>query len=215
MRGWRVGRRCWCGGGLLGSRSVVVRYLYFDVCVAALGWYCRASVFVPGLIESVLKESPTHGRPPSIPTENKLRILLNVLAGEVTIAEGSASEMVCVDPKWLMASSWRATAALVSCSSNEATAGCSRAARSPTPARSSRSRCPVGDAVPMRLSMRAEHDIPIYLATLPPAMPGLTGEIVGGWLGTRFVPEGAADAYFSHLDDGLARSARTRADLDV
>jgi F420-dependent oxidoreductase-like protein len=74
---------------------------------------------------------------------------------------------------------------------------------------------PGGDAVPMRLSMRAEHDIPIYLATLSPAMLRLTGEIADGWLGTSFVPEGAADAYFTHLDAGLARNGRTRADLDV
>jgi F420-dependent oxidoreductase-like protein len=74
---------------------------------------------------------------------------------------------------------------------------------------------PGGDAVPMRLSARALHDIPIYLATLSPAMLRLTGEIANGWLGTSFVPEGAAEAYFAHLDEGLARSGRTRADLDV
>ncbi|MEU8972062.1 LLM class flavin-dependent oxidoreductase [Streptomyces monashensis] len=71
------------------------------------------------------------------------------------------------------------------------------------------------EAVPMRLSMRAQHDIPVYLASLSPAMLRLTGEVADGWLGTSFVPEGAADAYFAHLDEGLARSGRTRADLDV
>ncbi|MEU8587719.1 LLM class flavin-dependent oxidoreductase [Streptomyces sp. NPDC048664] len=74
---------------------------------------------------------------------------------------------------------------------------------------------PGGEAVPMRLSTRAEHTIPLYLASLSPAMLRLTGEVADGWLGTSFVPEGAADAYFAHLDDGLARSGRTRADLDV
>ncbi|MGH3518419.1 MAG: LLM class flavin-dependent oxidoreductase [Haloechinothrix sp.] len=74
---------------------------------------------------------------------------------------------------------------------------------------------PSGDAVPMRLSTRPEHDIPIYLATLSPAMLRLTGEIADGWLGTSFVPEGAAAAYFAHLDEGLARSRRSRADLDI
>jgi alkanesulfonate monooxygenase SsuD/methylene tetrahydromethanopterin reductase-like flavin-dependent oxidoreductase (luciferase family) len=69
--------------------------------------------------------------------------------------------------------------------------------------------------VPMRLSMRAEHPIPIYLATLSPAMLRLTGEIADGWLGTSFVPEGAGDAYFAYLDEGLARSGRSRADLDI
>ena len=53
---------------------------------------------------------------------------------------------------------------------------------------------PGGDAVPMKLSMRAEHPVPIYLAALSPAMLRLTGEVADGWLGTSFVPEGAADA---------------------
>lgn len=74
---------------------------------------------------------------------------------------------------------------------------------------------PDGDGRPMRLSVRAEHDIPIYLATLSPAMLKLTGTIANGWLGTSFVPEGAAGAYFAHLDAGLAEAGRTRADLDV
>jgi F420-dependent oxidoreductase-like protein len=72
-----------------------------------------------------------------------------------------------------------------------------------------------GDAVPMRLSMRAEHKVPIYLATLSPAMLRVTGEIADGWLGTSFVPEGAADAYFVYLAEGLARAGRSRADLDI
>ncbi|MGW3289248.1 LLM class flavin-dependent oxidoreductase [Streptomyces sp. NPDC001002] len=74
---------------------------------------------------------------------------------------------------------------------------------------------PDGDAVPMRLSTRAEHAVPVYLAALSPAMLRLTGEVADGWLGTSFVPEGAADAYFAPLDEGLARSGRERADLDV
>jgi F420-dependent oxidoreductase-like protein len=74
---------------------------------------------------------------------------------------------------------------------------------------------PGGDAVPMRTSIHAEHPIPIYHASLSPAMLRLTGELADGWLGTSFVPEGAADAYFAHLDAGLAASGRTRADLDI
>ncbi len=74
---------------------------------------------------------------------------------------------------------------------------------------------PGGEAVPMRLSTRPEHTIPIYLAALSPAMLRLAGRIADGWLGTSFVPEGAADAYFSHLDAGLAAAGRTRADIDV
>jgi F420-dependent oxidoreductase-like protein len=72
-----------------------------------------------------------------------------------------------------------------------------------------------GDAVPMRLSIRADYKIPIYLATLSPAMLRLTGEVADGWLGTSFVPEGAGPAYFSYLDEGLTHSGRIRADLDI
>ncbi|MDT7797635.1 MAG: hypothetical protein QOI78_1068 [Actinomycetota bacterium] len=71
-----------------------------------------------------------------------------------------------------------------------------------------------GEARPMRLSAEPNPDIPIYLATLSPKLLELTGEVADGWLGTSFVPEGA-DAYFSHLDAGLATSGRERADLDV
>jgi F420-dependent oxidoreductase-like protein len=74
---------------------------------------------------------------------------------------------------------------------------------------------PGGEAVPMRLSIRAEHSIPVYLAALSPAMLRLTGRVADGWLGTSFVPEGAGEAYFSHLDDGLAAADRTRADIDI
>ncbi|MGW4772934.1 LLM class flavin-dependent oxidoreductase [Nocardia sp. NPDC004278] len=72
---------------------------------------------------------------------------------------------------------------------------------------------PGGEGRPMRLSMQPVA-VPIYLATLSPKMLELTGEIADGWLGTSFVPEGA-HAYLSHLDAGLARSGRTRADLDI
>ncbi|MGW1541915.1 LLM class flavin-dependent oxidoreductase [Streptomyces sp. NPDC002309] len=72
-----------------------------------------------------------------------------------------------------------------------------------------------GEAVPMRLSLRAEHPVPLYLAALSPAMLKLTGEVADGWLGTSFVPEGAADAYFAPLQEGLAAAARGREDLDV
>ncbi len=72
---------------------------------------------------------------------------------------------------------------------------------------------PGGEGRPMRVSLPPV-SVPVYLATLSPKMLELTGEIADGWLGTSFVPEGAA-AYFRHLDAGLARAGRTRADLDV
>ncbi|MEV0318550.1 LLM class flavin-dependent oxidoreductase [Streptomyces sp. NPDC050658] len=74
---------------------------------------------------------------------------------------------------------------------------------------------PGGEAKPMRLAMRAEHELPVYLATLSPKMLHLTGEIADGWLGTSFVPEGAKEAYFDHLDAGLTAAGRTRSGLDI
>jgi F420-dependent oxidoreductase-like protein len=80
--------------------------------------------------------------------------------------------------------------------------------------RSVRIPMPGGEGRPMRLSMAANPDIPIHLAALAPRLLELTGEVADGWLGTSFVPEGA-EAYFAHLDAGLARSGRARSDLDV
>jgi F420-dependent oxidoreductase-like protein len=72
---------------------------------------------------------------------------------------------------------------------------------------------PLPGSRPMRVSLPPA-SVPVYLASLAPKMLELTGEIADGWLGTSFVPEGAA-AYFTHLDAGLARAGRTRADLDI
>jgi len=73
---------------------------------------------------------------------------------------------------------------------------------------------PDGDGKPMRLSMNANPDIPIYLATISPRTLELTGEIADGWLGTSFVPEGSR-AYFDPLDAGLAKVGRKRSNLDI
>jgi len=72
---------------------------------------------------------------------------------------------------------------------------------------------PLPGSKPMRVSLPPV-SVPVYLATLSPKMLELTGEIADGWLGTSFVPE-RADAYFGYLDAGLARTGRTRADLDI
>src|SRR6266481_2014947 len=72
---------------------------------------------------------------------------------------------------------------------------------------------PLPGARPMRVSLPPV-SVPVYLATLSPKMLALTGEVADGWLGTSFIPE-RADAYFQHLDAGLARAGRTRASLDI
>jgi F420-dependent oxidoreductase-like protein len=73
---------------------------------------------------------------------------------------------------------------------------------------------PGGEARPMRVSVTAERPVPIYLATLSPRMLALTGEVADGWLGTSFVPEGAA-ASLEPLAAGAAASGRRLADLDL
>jgi transposase-like protein len=46
-------------------------------------------------VESVLKESQTHGKPPpGISAEKKTRIVLSVIVGEMTIAEAARREMI-------------------------------------------------------------------------------------------------------------------------
>jgi F420-dependent oxidoreductase-like protein len=74
---------------------------------------------------------------------------------------------------------------------------------------------PHSDGKALRLAIRTDHDIPVYLAALSPKMLELTGERADGWIGTSFIPEGADDAYFSHLRVGAERGGRTLADLDI
>jgi F420-dependent oxidoreductase-like protein len=71
-----------------------------------------------------------------------------------------------------------------------------------------------GEGKAMRLSIKTEHRVPIYLATLSPKLLELTGERADGWLGTAFVPEGAA-AYFESLRIGAERAGRHLSDLDI
>jgi F420-dependent oxidoreductase-like protein len=73
---------------------------------------------------------------------------------------------------------------------------------------------PGGQGRPMRLST-TPRDVPVYLASMSPGTLRLTGRVADGWLGTSFVPEGAGDAYFAHLDAGLADAGRSRRDIDV
>jgi F420-dependent oxidoreductase-like protein len=73
---------------------------------------------------------------------------------------------------------------------------------------------PGGEGRPMRTSTAPNPDIPVYLATLSPRMLALTGEVADGWLGTSFVPEGAA-AYLDPLRAGAEAAGRRLADLDL
>ena len=73
---------------------------------------------------------------------------------------------------------------------------------------------PAGEGKALRLSQEANPDIPIYLATMAPKMLELTGEIADGWIGTSFIPCGAA-AYTDHLAAGASRAGRSLGDLDL
>ena len=73
---------------------------------------------------------------------------------------------------------------------------------------------PGGEGKALRLSQPANPDIPIYLATLTPKMLELTGELADGWIGTSFIPSGAA-AYTDHLAAGAARAGRSLTHLDL
>jgi F420-dependent oxidoreductase-like protein len=71
-----------------------------------------------------------------------------------------------------------------------------------------------GEGKALRIDQPPNPHIPIYLATLAPKMLALTGELADGWLGTSFIPEGAA-AYLDHLAAGAAHAGRSLADLDL
>lgn len=73
---------------------------------------------------------------------------------------------------------------------------------------------PGGEVRPMRLDIDANTCIPLYLAALSPGMLALTGEVADGWLGTSFVPEGAA-ALLYPLRAGAESAGRSLADLDI
>ncbi|SDZ31182.1 probable F420-dependent oxidoreductase, Rv3520c family [Amycolatopsis xylanica] len=73
---------------------------------------------------------------------------------------------------------------------------------------------PGGDGKAIRLNQPPNPDIPIYLATLSPAMLKLTGAVADGWLGTSFVPE-AASAYLDPLAEGAASAGREMSGIDI
>ena len=73
---------------------------------------------------------------------------------------------------------------------------------------------PGGEGKPLRPGARAEHPIPIYLASLSPKTLELTGELADGWLGTSFMPEHAG-VHLDHIAAGAKKAGRSLSDLDL
>lgn len=73
---------------------------------------------------------------------------------------------------------------------------------------------PGGEGKALRLAQPGNANIPIYLATLGPNSLVYTGEMADGWLGTSFTPEHAG-AHLDYLQEGLKKSGRQLADIDI
>jgi F420-dependent oxidoreductase-like protein len=73
---------------------------------------------------------------------------------------------------------------------------------------------PDGPGKTLRLMLRPQRDIPLYLAAVGPRNLELTGELADGWLGIFFAPERAA-LFLEPLRAGAERAGRRLADLDV
>lgn len=70
---------------------------------------------------------------------------------------------------------------------------------------------------PLKMIIKAEHDIPIYLASIGPKNVALTAEIADGWLPIFYSPTRAGEIFEPHLETGFERSgdADKRARFDV
>ncbi|MDX1415845.1 MAG: LLM class F420-dependent oxidoreductase [Candidatus Promineifilaceae bacterium] len=68
---------------------------------------------------------------------------------------------------------------------------------------------------PLKSTLHAQPDIPIYLAAIGPRNVELTAEIADGWLPIFFSPEKFTDIYGPYLENGLAKAGKKIADLDI
>jgi F420-dependent oxidoreductase-like protein len=68
---------------------------------------------------------------------------------------------------------------------------------------------------PLKSTLEAAPEIPIYLAAIGPKNVKLTAEIADGWLPIFFSPERYDEIYKPHVDAGLAKGEKTRADFDI
>ncbi len=68
---------------------------------------------------------------------------------------------------------------------------------------------------PLKSTLEAAPDIPIYLAAIGPQNVELAAEIADGWLPIFFSPDKYAETYQPHVDAGLAKAGKSLADFDI
>lgn len=68
---------------------------------------------------------------------------------------------------------------------------------------------------PLKSTLAAAPDIPIYLAAIGPKNVALAAEIADGWLPIFFAPERYNEVYRPHVEAGLARAGKTIDDFDI
>lgn len=68
---------------------------------------------------------------------------------------------------------------------------------------------------PLKSTLVAAPDIPVYLAAIGPKNVELAAEIADGWLPIFFAPERYNDVFKAHVDAGLARAGKTLDSFDI
>ena len=69
---------------------------------------------------------------------------------------------------------------------------------------------------PLKSTLEAQPDIPIYLAAIGPKNVQLTAEIADGWLPIFFSPQKYNEIYKTHVEAGFAKAGgKTLADFDI
>jgi F420-dependent oxidoreductase-like protein len=68
---------------------------------------------------------------------------------------------------------------------------------------------------PLKSTLHAQPDIPIYLAAMGPKNVELAAEIADGWLPLFFSAERYNTVYKPHVEAGLARAGKTIADFEI
>ncbi len=68
---------------------------------------------------------------------------------------------------------------------------------------------------PLKSTLQAQPDIPIYLAAIGPRNVELAAEIADGWLPIFFSPQKFESIYAPYIAAGLTKAGKTMSDLDI